>query len=260
VNAHEPRFLPEEWDAVYEANGRTAESFAFCRSADLVVQACAELLPKDILVVDAGCGSGRVSSRLSDLGVRVLAMDRDPAMVRFARRRIASASDARGVSFAAGDVSALPVADAACEAVVAVSLIGCVADLRGFLAEVHRVLRPGGLAILTVTNRTSLLLRANEMLNRWTERMGKRRDECAYYLHRHDDVVRVLGEIGFTVDRARFYNSFVARGRRMFPPRRVATAIERFARGPLAEHLAANFLLVARRRAHGAQPQGALPT
>ena len=95
MNAREPRFRPEEWDAVYEANGRTAESFAFCRSADLVVQACAEVLPKDVLVVDAGCGSGRVSSRLSDLGVRVLAMDRDPAMVRFARRRIASASDAR---------------------------------------------------------------------------------------------------------------------------------------------------------------------
>jgi ubiquinone/menaquinone biosynthesis C-methylase UbiE len=240
-----PTFIPEEWDRVYQSDGRT-DRLVFAHGADRVVEACAELLTKDMLVVDAGCGSGRVSSRLASLGLRVLAVDRDPAMARFAKRRLADKFDASVPSLVVADAVALPLSDAACDVVVAVSLVGCLPGLQGFLAEVHRVLRPGGLAIMTFSNRQSLLIRINTLLQRLRNRT--RKSAFAYNLYRHDDVARLLADFGFSLHRLRFYNVFLALGRHVVPPMRVAEMLERRLWTSVAARLARNFLFVAEKK------------
>jgi SAM-dependent methyltransferase len=47
---------------------------------------CASLLPAPALVLDAGCGTGRVAIRLAELGYRTLGVDVDPSMLAEARR------------------------------------------------------------------------------------------------------------------------------------------------------------------------------
>ena len=63
---------------------------------------CAALLPAPGLVLDAGCGTGRVAIRLAELGYRTVGVDVDSSMLAEARR---ARPDLRWV---AADLAALP--------------------------------------------------------------------------------------------------------------------------------------------------------
>ncbi|MEO6502070.1 MAG: class I SAM-dependent methyltransferase [Jatrophihabitantaceae bacterium] len=66
---------------------------------------CAGLAPAPSLVLDAGCGTGRVAIRLAELGYRVVGVDVDSSMLAEARR---SRPDLRWLS---ADLAALPGLD-----------------------------------------------------------------------------------------------------------------------------------------------------
>ncbi|HEX6246377.1 MAG TPA: class I SAM-dependent methyltransferase [Nocardioidaceae bacterium] len=92
------------------------------------------------LVLDAGCGAGRMSRYLADRGCLVTGMDLSPRMVTMARR------DHPDLTFAAGSLDALPFADDALAGVLLwYSIIHTpVAGLARIFEETARVLRPGG--------------------------------------------------------------------------------------------------------------------
>jgi SAM-dependent methyltransferase len=97
-------------------------------------------------VLDLGCGTGRHSLRLAVAGARVRGFDLSPGMLAVARRA------ARGlpVDFFEHDLALpLPCAHASCDRVVAGLLVEHLRDLRAFYAEVTRVLRPGGLVVIS---------------------------------------------------------------------------------------------------------------
>ena len=95
------------------------------------------------LVGDLGCGPGHVAAYLAGRGVRVVGVDLSPGMLRQAPAE---------VPVAAGDLRALPLADGALAAAVAFySLIHLPpGSERAALAEVRRVLRPGGTLLAAV--------------------------------------------------------------------------------------------------------------
>jgi SAM-dependent methyltransferase len=63
---------------------------------------CAQLVPAPALVLDAGCGTGRVGIRLADLGYRVIGVDADTSMLVEARRARPD------LPWLAADLAALP--------------------------------------------------------------------------------------------------------------------------------------------------------
>ena len=93
--------------------------------------------------VDAACGTGRLARRLVAHGHRVLGVDRSPEMVQQARRAVPD------VAFAVGDLEALPVGDATVDVLTNALALAHVADLAAVFAEFARVLRPGGVAIVS---------------------------------------------------------------------------------------------------------------
>lgn len=95
-------------------------------------------------VLDAGCGTGRMSRYLADRGCRVFGLDLSPGMVSMARR------DQPDLAFSIGSIVDLPYADASVDAAMYwYSVIHSPDELLARIAaEAARVVRPGGLVLL----------------------------------------------------------------------------------------------------------------
>ncbi|MGM1065079.1 class I SAM-dependent methyltransferase [Saccharothrix sp. Mg75] len=98
-------------------------------------------------VLDACCGRGLSTALLGRRGCDALGVDVQPEQVAEARRRF---GDARNTRFEVADVTALPVADASFDRVHCLEAAFHLGPegRRAFLAESHRVLRPGGRLVL----------------------------------------------------------------------------------------------------------------
>ena len=100
---------------------------------------------RDARVLEIGCGRGVGAEVIFDVfgAAAVDAFDLDPRMVERAQRRLSS----RGprVRLWVGDAAAIAAPEAVYDAVFDFGIIHHVPDWRAVLAEVHRVLRPGGL-------------------------------------------------------------------------------------------------------------------
>ncbi|MEO6121989.1 MAG: SDR family NAD(P)-dependent oxidoreductase, partial [Acidimicrobiales bacterium] len=119
-------------------------------------------------VLDIGCGRGGTVALLAErCQAAVVGVDLAPEAVAFCRRTHRSST----VSFEVGDAEHLPVEDASFDAVTNLESSHTYPDLRAFLGEVRRVLRPGGWFL-----HTDLLA-----VGRWAE------------------VRALLGSLGFTV-------------------------------------------------------------
>jgi len=94
------------------------------------------------VVVDVGAGPGPLTGELRARGVRVVAVDRAVGMASEAQRG--------GAHAACGDALSLPLQDDSCEAAVALGLASYIADLPALMREMGRVVRPGGVVIVSV--------------------------------------------------------------------------------------------------------------
>jgi SAM-dependent methyltransferase len=158
-------------------------------------------------VVELGCGTAYVSARLAKLGARPVGVDPTPAQLATARRMMAET----GIEF--------PLVEAAAESVplpsesfdLAVSEYGASlwAVPERWLAEAHRLLRPGGrLVFLTNSVLVTLCMpdvgAAEERLVRpqfgGLGRIEWPTDEGVEFHPSHGDWIRLLREAGFDVD------------------------------------------------------------
>jgi SAM-dependent methyltransferase len=92
----------------------------------------------DLRALDLCCGHGNVSEALVSRGCEVVGVDFSPAMLAFAREKMPRAT------FTEADAQDLPFEDAEFDIVVSNLGVCHVPDQPRALAEVRRVLRPGG--------------------------------------------------------------------------------------------------------------------
>ncbi len=100
-------------------------------------------LDGDERVLDAGCGSGRVTEMLADRlpGGRILAVDGSPAMIEAARERLARFADR--IEFIVADLrEPLPI-DGRVDAVVSTATFHWIADHDALFGHLAAVMRPG---------------------------------------------------------------------------------------------------------------------
>lgn len=91
-------------------------------------------------VFDLACGTGDIAFEAARRGATVVGLDITPRMIELARRK----PEGAGGAWMVGDMLALPAADATFDVVTTGYGLRNVVDLPRALAEIHRVLRPGG--------------------------------------------------------------------------------------------------------------------
>jgi SAM-dependent methyltransferase len=100
------------------------------------------------MVLDAGCGTGYGAAELSRAS-QVVGVDASTEAVAHARLNFSGA----GVHFFPAVCEALPFADGSFDLVVAFEVIEHLERWQDFLAEARRVLRPGGLLLVSTPNK-----------------------------------------------------------------------------------------------------------
>jgi len=97
-------------------------------------------------ILDAGCGSGPLFAALRDRGATVTGIDSSAEMLRLARKRLGA-----GALLHLADLgSPLPFPDGAFDDVIASLVLHYLEDWTAPLAELRRVLTPGGRLIVSV--------------------------------------------------------------------------------------------------------------
>jgi SAM-dependent methyltransferase len=115
------------------------------------------LAAKPRRVLDVGAGRGELAERIKNEGIEVVALDQSERMVELTRER--------GVEAVVGDVQSLPFDEATFDVVVANFMLYHVPDVHRALAEIARVLRPGG-RLVAATNGVGQLAELWELVGR----------------------------------------------------------------------------------------------
>ncbi len=109
-------------------------------------------------ILEIGCGSG-VSTKLLAQRLRprrVVAIETDPSMIRLARRHLRRVPARTAIHLSLADATRMPFPDGEFDAVFEVGVIHHVPEWRAALAEVGRVLRPGGVFFFVEVSRGRL--------------------------------------------------------------------------------------------------------
>ena len=134
-----------EWDAA-EPRSQWALKYR-ARLTEASRQLLAATEPGD-LVLEIGSGQANCSLLLAEQGRLAVALDRDRRALTYALRK----REQGAFHAVTGDALALPLADAVCRAVVAMEVLEHLSDPPKAVAEIARVLAPGGTLLLTAPN------------------------------------------------------------------------------------------------------------
>jgi 2-polyprenyl-6-hydroxyphenyl methylase / 3-demethylubiquinone-9 3-methyltransferase len=105
-------------------------------------------------VLDLGCAGGFMAEALAARGAKVTGID--PASEAIEAARAHARVEGPQIAYDVGVGEALPYGAASFDAIVCVDVLEHVSDLTQVLAEVARVLRPGGLFLFDTINRNPL--------------------------------------------------------------------------------------------------------
>lgn len=134
----------------------TGERFIPCQGGPEIYYEHAHryVVARDLLaghtVVDLASGEGYGAAWLAEVAKSVIGIDIDAASVEHARARYA---EHHNLEFALGDMQSLPLTDSCVDAVTCFEAIEHVENPRRVVEEVVRVLRPGGLLLVSTPNK-----------------------------------------------------------------------------------------------------------
>jgi SAM-dependent methyltransferase len=129
------------YDRIYQERARRAVAYLDCID-----------LSCHIPVLEVGCGPGIITTAIARKGFRVSAVDSVPEMVERTRANVEQAGLGSRVFAQVGNIERLPFPVATFELVLVIGVSEWLVSLTPPLAEIFRVLRPGGHLIISADN------------------------------------------------------------------------------------------------------------
>ena len=134
------------WDKIAEkyAARPVDDPAAFDRKIEITKS----MMNADSVVLDVGCGTGSLCLRLADTGAEIHGLDISPEMMRIANDK-RDAQGADNVTFHTGpfDESFDVFDDESLDGLLAYSILHLVPDRHAALAQMYRLIKPGGFFI-----------------------------------------------------------------------------------------------------------------
>jgi SAM-dependent methyltransferase len=211
--------------------------------------------------LDVGTGAGHAAVALAQRGFHVEAIDASAAMADLAGHNAARAGVSERVHSAAGNAQALTLPDSSVDLVVALGLLPWVPSPPAALAEMARVLRPAGFAIVSTANRDRLTYRLDPLYNQDLHVVKRplraRLERLGWWpvaapeprLHSARDSDRLLRRAGLELlaSVSFGFGPFTFLGRRLFSERTDVRLHQRLQRVPAVRHGGTEYLVLARR-------------
>jgi ubiquinone/menaquinone biosynthesis C-methylase UbiE len=126
---------------------------------DLVADAVRAHVPAGGRILDVGCGSALVAERLQDVDATYVGLDYPEYQVRFAQKEFAGRDMVLRTAWVRGGGEQLPFPDASFDLVVMTEVIEHLLQPELAVWEISRVLRPGGVYVMTTNNASEVPLR-----------------------------------------------------------------------------------------------------
>ena len=143
------------WDADgFMALLRTAVNPPRVAYFDAVLTQHAPGAREALQVLDVGCGGGLLSEAFAERGFHVTGIDASARSLAAARAHAAHSGLA--IDYRDGRAEALPFDDASFDVVACCDMLEHVDDIDAVIAEIARVLKPGGVFLFDTINRTWL--------------------------------------------------------------------------------------------------------
>ena len=191
-DTYEMRVVHEDWEAVYRGNPLQDRLNGLLMDRVMVHIA----LPPDALCLDAGCGVGYHSLAIARRGARCLGIDISETVLHTARANLASSGLSQRLSFCCEELERLSFADATFDVVHCRGVLMHIPNWEAALAELCRVLKPGGSIVVMEANSVSVeawMVRLLRYLRRPRSRLVAAPGGLEFWseLHGHPFVVRM---------------------------------------------------------------------
>lgn len=138
----------------YPSAPKTCDQFSYLIRKQYVLEMLGRI-PKKGRILDIGCGPAVYTRDLVERDWHVTGVDISSGMLKTASTAAASLPG-KPVRFAAAQATELPFRDASFDAVLCVGVVSYVDSVPTLLADVRRVLKPGGEAIFQISNSLSV--------------------------------------------------------------------------------------------------------
>lgn len=158
-------------------------------------------------VLDIGCGPGVMVEGFNEEGYEFFGIDAAQGMIDECKRKYGEIKNAH---FSTGKIEKINFPDNHFDIIVCMGVVEYIQNNMIALREIYRVLKPGGIAVITLPNVKCPYRIWNRLviknLGVIKEALGKKRHSLEHHEYREEDYVGDMKTVGFEVPVVFYYN------------------------------------------------------